>query len=817
MKLLKGILEFSAKFILKHPISVFVGSCCLGLISIYFTLQLKLDPSLDRLLPSGHSVFKVISEVKETFGHQDIVTIYIKSSSFKEGKAFVEKSAQELKKNPELLDVAYKLSINFFKKNSFLYADKSDLRKIYKRINTKIEYEKRKGRVGLLLDDIEEKDPGLSYNDILDKYKNRVNFEINQTNKTDFFYKKKVTQKNKENHIFVIMAKPRKAALDLSYASFIISEISETMKKNKVDFPAIQSIEFTGRYQKKPESINALIKSFKTVTIISVIGVFFLLIFFFRSIRPILLVFTGLIYGILLTLALAQIFIGTLNLISTFLIAILLGLGMDFGIHIILRYKEERDSGKSVEEAFMLMYTGTCLASIVAGLTTAVAFGMLMFSNFIGFSDFGFIGSVGIICTLFAYMSLMSSVLIVLTRYFNYRIILSPRKFYLPKKIWRNPRRIIWVCSVITIISIAASSYLKFDYNFSRLLGNKNLPSYQLDEEVNNIFGKISSVPSIILAENIEEEKEILEQIQAITDTKDQKKFISTAVGLTSFVPENQFQKLSIIRSIKSLINVNRKHINSLDQKYKQKIQRFEKLLNPRSFTIKDLPVFITKKFQSVKPDNTKRIILIYPSIQLENGLEILRFSNKLEEIKVNGKPIQVASDSMIFAEILRLIKGEGIVILILTFLAIYFMVSLSLKSVVNGLIVFLPLIIGLIWLAGVQGLLNIKSDFINIIAYPVIIGISIDAAVHFYHRYIESQNLFIAMNNTGEAISLSSATTFIAFSSLLFAQNEAVIGLGVLSIVGITVNYLSCMLILPAILTLRTAAQGRNKLKKSN
>ena len=45
-----------------------------------------------------------------------------------------------------------------------------------------------KGRMGLLLDDLAGEDPGFSYEDILEKYEKKINFDLNDP-KTGFFYK----------------------------------------------------------------------------------------------------------------------------------------------------------------------------------------------------------------------------------------------------------------------------------------------------------------------------------------------------------------------------------------------------------------------------------------------------------------------------------------------------------------------------------------------------------------------------------------------------------------------------------------------------
>lgn len=822
----KKALIFLAKLILRFPIHVFVVSCIVGAVSVYFASKIKLDPSLDHLLPVDHKIFEILDEVKKTFGHQDIAVIVVRSDSLKQGEAFIEKAAQELAESPEIIDVSYKISGDFFKRNLLLYAEKNDLNEIYNRAKRKIDYEKTKGRVGLMFDDLEtEEDPGFVYEDITNKYKDRLSFYYGDS-ETDFFHVREkeignennkaegrgnqtgIKNKNDEyddqdKHLFVVTVKPQKPSLNVNYSSEVMSMISETIERHRSEFPAIQSIEYTGRYQKKIDSIHDLVKNFKNVTVVSLLGVILVLTIFFRTIRPVILIAAGLIYGIFITLGLAQIFIGTLNLISTFLIGILIGLGIDFGIHIILRYKEEKVAGKSLSHAFTLMYTETGLASTAAVTTTAIAFGMLGFSNFAGFSDFGFVGSMGILSTLFAYMTFMASLLIILTRYFNYHIILSPSKFHLSKKIWQHPKIFVTGCLLLTFVSVIAASNLQFDYDFTKVLGNQYLPAYKLEKEVNDIFKKNFKVPSVILVDNADEEKKVLKSLEEITDTKEQKKFISISFGLSSFIPEDQTEKLSAIKRIKYLVQTNRKYINRAQPKYIKQFSSFGTFLNPEVFAADDLPDFISKRFQPIDPQSTKRVILIYPSINAADAAETLEFSDRLNLIQVNSKPLKAASDSLIFAEILRLVREEGLLILSITFLAIYMAAAINLKSFSKSLIVFLPIVIGLVWMIGMQGLLEIKNDFINVIAYPIIIGIGIDGSVHLYHRYMESKDIIIAMRSTGKAVTLASATTAVAFGSLLLGQNKAIVGLGLLSIVGITMTYLSCIFALPAILSM--------------
>ncbi|MCA9544619.1 MAG: MMPL family transporter, partial [Myxococcales bacterium] len=63
---------------------------------------------------------------------------------------------------------------------------------------------------------------------------------------------------------------------------------------------------------------------------------------FFRSVRAFFAVIFPLIVGIAWTVGFVSVTVGYLNLITAFIFAVLLGLGIDFGIHFYGRYREER-------------------------------------------------------------------------------------------------------------------------------------------------------------------------------------------------------------------------------------------------------------------------------------------------------------------------------------------------------------------------------------------------------------------------------------------------------------------------------------------
>ncbi|MCK5343073.1 MAG: MMPL family transporter, partial [Candidatus Heimdallarchaeota archaeon] len=91
---------------------------------------------------------------------------------------------------------------------------------------------------------------------------------------------------------------------------------------------------------------------------------------------------------------------------------ILIGLGIDFMIHIITRYTEERGFGKSIKDSMEKSLNHTGPAVIVGGLTTAAAFFALVISSMDGIVEFGVATGAGVLFQLIVTFVLLPSLLV---------------------------------------------------------------------------------------------------------------------------------------------------------------------------------------------------------------------------------------------------------------------------------------------------------------------------------------------------------------------------------------------------------------------
>ncbi len=112
------------------------------------------------------------------------------------------------------------------------------------------------------------------------------------------------------------------------------------------------------------------------------------------------------------------------------------------------------------------------------------------------------------------------------------------------------------------------------------------------------------------------------------------------------------------------------------------------------------------------------------------------------------------------------------------------------------------------VWAFGLLGFLGVPVNFLMAAVFPLLMGIGDDYAIHLLHRYEEerckkqagSQAIKIALTRTGRAIALTTATTAVGFTALLFAPSPPIRWFGLLSAVSVISALIITMTLIPAL-----------------
>ena len=127
--------------------------------------------------------------------------------------------------------------------------------------------------------------------------------------------------------------------------------------------------------------------------------------------RPVKATFC-LIIGLGYTLGFATLAVGHLNILTITFLPILIGLAIDYGVHLISRYEEELRHGRSEEAALTKAMVFTGQGIFTGGLTTAGGFLAMGFTDFKGIQEMGIICGGGLLICLIPMMTMLPVLLL---------------------------------------------------------------------------------------------------------------------------------------------------------------------------------------------------------------------------------------------------------------------------------------------------------------------------------------------------------------------------------------------------------------------
>ena len=785
-------------YIYHHYIGIIAIAAVLSVFSGFFAIKLAKNIKTDfaSLLPDDYESVRELNRIKARVGGIGPLMVIITSDDMDKAVDFMLVLADSLDKSP-LISSLSRLDNKreFIEANRLLYMDFVDLQEIHARLDDHIELQKLKqSPLYFALDDEEEEQ--LDFSDIEDKYRKRNG----ETSEIENKYRQYVL--TKEGNGIILRLYPAGVITDVKFSQALLESLDRTIAAigPKRFHPSIEYV-YKGSFQNSASQVKIIMQDLKSTASFSIFGVLLLITLYFRQILGSLFITLPLLMSLAWTFGVTYLAIGSLNMITVGLFAILFGLGIDFGIHIFARYREARRRGTDIEEALTetVVHTGSALTT--TAVTTSVAFYSLLLTDFKGFSEFGFIVGTGILFSLVAMIAICPAFIVLAERF---RLISLQRKeipaHLLRKGRYPMPVATLFLGAVATAYSIYHINSLEFEYDFSKLkpAAETSTNSASLPESL-----KEGRSPAIVLTESYEEAMAVIKRVEEIKAANGDSSTILNVKSVYSVLPKDQDVKLATLDKIRTLLD--RKE-GLLSDDERAEIDSLRPYLEVKKLTLYDLPVDLTNEFKS-KDGEILNFVAINSSVQLKDGLNAIRFAEEISRIEVPSGITYLASSShVIIAEMLKVMLNDSTLAVILTLTVVTLVLLIDLRSLVDTFLVLTPLLAALAWVTGFMYVFDIKLNLYNMVAFPTIIGMGIDNGVHIFHRYRETGpgSLRLVLRTTGMALLATSLTTMVGFSGLVPAIHPALSSIGVLSLVGLGSCFIASVTLLPALLQIR-------------
>ena len=250
------------------------------------------------------------------------------------------------------------------------------------------------------------------------------------------------------------------------YCERITRIISAAVRRAKLGELGVRA-GITGNYVAVAQGQALIAQDLSRTTWISSVGVFVVLILSLGSVIAILATVLPLLVSAVLTVAWAKFAVGGFNLITVFLPALVLGLGVDYSLHLVSRVMEEIRNGKDLPTALVIAIRTKGSASLGAALTTALAFTCLVFARSLGLKEMGIIMALGIFFALGSALLMGPSLLVMAYRASHGRF--RPRGLGYERKLFRPYRLLLynrWAAIALTLLLTGAVAYQASQVSF---------------------------------------------------------------------------------------------------------------------------------------------------------------------------------------------------------------------------------------------------------------------------------------------------------------------------------------------------------------
>ncbi|HWX90965.1 MAG TPA: MMPL family transporter [Rhizomicrobium sp.] len=561
-----------------------------------------------------------------------------------------------------------------------------------------------------------------------------------------------------------------------------------------------------------------------------------------KSFRIICAILVTLFIGLAITMGLGLKAVGVFNIISIAFIALFVGLGVDFGIQFSVRYRSERHRNDDLAAALTATGRGVGIPLALAAAATAAGFFSFLPTTYTGVAELGKVAGIGMIVAFLLSITMLPAMLMLLNPPGEHEDVGFKSLGRLDDFMTRHRRNVIRIAVAAGVLSLGLMAFLRFDSNPLDLRSPKM-------ESVSTLFDLMKN--PLTSPNTIDVPALSLTDADAVAARIAQEPLVGQTLTLSSFVPDQQKEKLALIADAGNLLDATlnpfdlappptdaeriatfkataeklraaagsaqdkpardaRRLADALDAVIKAGspalaharealVPGLKTMLSQVSDSLKAAPVAIASmpadlRADWVAADGTARI-QVFPKNTSNDPAALSEFSDQVVSVapQATGAPISIRESG-------KTIVGAFAEAGILSFIVIMILLALVLRSVHDVLMTLAPLVLsGLLTLATCV-VLGLKLNFANVIALPLLLGIGVAFNIYFVVSWRHGQRCFLASSLT-RAVIFSAATTASGFGTLWLSVHPGTASMGELLMISLGWVLATTLFLSPALL----------------
>lgn len=855
-KMLSGL----SNFIIKKYKLIFVSSLIIFIFATLFAINIGMDSNMEGMLPANSKSLQATNEYTQYFDSQDSVLVVVQGEGSL-AENYLNQLSQRLYQEGLVNNILYKIDTQDLEDYLHLYIDTKNYRDLENQLENPSSFLslflRNKDFLSfsrLFLERFEAANDA-DKEKLLNSFSKLLSSDSSLTEEEkeyfmgrmlfghfnhDFNKNEYITSETGETYLMII--KP-----NIDMENFVIGRevFFNGLSKAIEDTNTLNlAVGITGgAFVQDYEADVTMFDGFLSTALFTF---FIIILFVVVSFKRLLLPLTAgypLLLGAILSTAFAYLMYQNLNLFSISFAVLLLGLGIDFAVHIISRYLEERTNGYDTKKAVENTIKGTSGGMLVGAVTTSIAFLTFLFAEFKAFTQMGVISGVGILLLCLTMLFIVPTTILLFdsNKPQTKQIKASEYAFLKPIGAIIEKRPLVPLITAIVFVVALTGNVLDANIktDMSKLYPQNMDSLYWLDiveEEfdynpttltfmVNNLNELKMAVSELSKREDIKNLESILEYLPAEQDYK------LEVIGRVNaqLIQETTVNQISPTEIIDSFSSIKQAAVEASINKDSEGYQTITGLVDAlqsehASYTFARLAAGAStlkgeiKELQLSEDDVTidklpqdlaanfvgksgKLSIEVIPNVNIWEKESFTALAEGIEGIS-GYTPVGMPA---IMNEVTAYVQQDMIRISLFCFIALIVILFLLFRSIKDTITTIIPLALTIYITLGIMPILGVDLNIFSIIAFPVLIGIGIDSAVHLLHRIKSSpeRDLAYILAHTGKAIMMTTMTTLIGFGSLYFTNHPGLSSFGLVTIIGMALCLILTLTVLPSLYVL--------------
>jgi predicted RND superfamily exporter protein len=601
------------------------------------------------------------------------------------------------------------------------------------------------------------------------------------------------------------------------------------------------------------EILNATVDSFSILLPAAFLLVIVVLGLVYRNVLDMVISLLALGFAIVWTYGIGTLAGFVFNPMTLAVPVVIAGLGIDYGIHLTLRYREEKSSGQSPRDSARTSVSWVGSALLIATITTLAAFAANLTSEMAALRDFGILLGVGIASAFVIMVTFVPSIRQILdgrSAKTPAETVPARRRKYLnavnalgagATAAEHHPRIIVVATLLVTALALAGAVQLETRFELIDFLPDSLEYAREIKFVLEGFNATMGTAQANILVQGDLTSPSVLKAIETATLN-----MVDDELVAMKATPVGDRPDVSSILSLMEDVATDESLTDPLDL-YDEEFEDLYRstLVDDDEVPDEEIEALLTWLYTSNMTSGTTRSLLHrstdgvfdYTVIRIAitsddfetadtllteleadaTPLDGLTGTGELEQATVTGSTIMIKQiidslqDSLTTSFIFTLIVS-------LSILTIVFFITE--RSVVLGAITMIPVLLSSAWILGTMYALDIPYTVMTVMITSLTVGLGVTYGIHLTHRFVEEmrehgnvdEGCMETVVHTGSALFGAAATTVAGFGLLVFSLLPPIQEFGAIVALTIIYSFLTTVFILPTFLVVWAKRTGKHK-----